>query len=195
MLAVILQAPLLQDTAVDKEGRRIGVNVRLATIEIATGQTHQYLYQLADAKQTGVNEILAVNNHEFLVLERDAKAAAKATGKVVFLIDLDGATDVSHVAALPPAAVPDGIQPVAKRLFLDLLDRQYGLAGARLPAKIEGLTFGPDLADGRHLLLVSSDNDFHVTEPSRLFAFAIDPAALPDYQPQRFTEPAPDKQP
>ena len=34
------------------------------------------------------------------------------------------------------------------------------MVGADFPEKIEGLAFGPDLPDGRHLLLVTNDNDF-----------------------------------
>jgi len=67
--------------------------------------------------------------------------------------------------------------------LLNLLDPAFGLAGASFPEKIEGLAFGPDLADGRHLLLVSADNDFVGTTPSRVFAFALD-ATLLDYTPQ-----------
>jgi len=81
------------------------------------------------------------------------------------------------------------VRPVAKRLFLDLLDPRLGLAGPDLPGKIEGLAFGPDLADGRHLLLVSSDNDFRPGQASRLFAFAIERSALPSYEPQQFVIP------
>jgi hypothetical protein len=42
------------------------------------------------------------------------------------------------------------------------------------------------LEDGRLLLILSTDNDFSRTENTRFFAFAIDPADLPDYQPQKF---------
>ncbi|HEX4144927.1 MAG TPA: esterase-like activity of phytase family protein [Pirellulales bacterium] len=187
-LVVILQAPLLQDTAAGQRGQRVGVNVRLLTIEIATGKTQEYLYQLADAKTHGISEIVAVNGHEFLVLERDAKAGTAAECKKLFLIDIDGATDVSHIDALQRLAAD--VRPVAKRLFLDLLERRLGLAGPELPAKIEGLAFGPDLADGRHLLLVSTDNDFRPGQASLLFAFAIDRSALPGYEPQQFVTPA-----
>ncbi len=188
-LVAILQAPLLQDTAVDKQGDRVGVNVRLLTIDIDSGKAHEYLYQLADGQGHGVSEIVAVNSHEFLVLERDAKAGDKATCKSLFLIDLDDATEIGQIDALPHAAAPAGVRPVAKHLFLDLLDPRHGLAGQNLPAKIEGLAFGPDLADGRHLLLISTDNDFQPFRPSRLFAFAIPSAALPDYEPQQFMSP------
>ena len=188
-LIAILQAPLLQDTAADEEGHRVGVNVRLLTIDIATGQTQEFFYQLADGRTHGVSEIVAVNGHEFLVLERDGKAGKEAECKTLFLIDIDGATDISRIDALPQAPIPADVRPVAKRLFLDLLDPRFGLAGPGLPAKFEGLAFGPDLADGRHLLLISTDNDFRPGEPSRLFAFAIDRSALPGYEPQQFVAP------
>ena len=48
--------------------------------------------------------------------------------------------------------------------------------------KIEGVTFGPDLADGRRLLLVTSDNDLAPAADSLIYAFAIDPALLPGFR-------------
>jgi hypothetical protein len=54
--------------------------------------------------------------------------------------------------------------------------------------KIEGLAWGPDLPDGRHVLYVASDNDLFPDLPTQLYAFAIDgsPAAANlAYQPQR----------
>jgi hypothetical protein len=47
------------------------------------------------------------------------------------------------------------------------------------------MAFGPDLEDGRLLLVLSSDNDFSATENSRYFAFAVDRSELPDYRPQK----------
>jgi hypothetical protein len=53
--------------------------------------------------------------------------------------------------------------PVQKSLFLDL---QAALESAhqRIPEKMEGMAFGPRLADGSRLLLVGTDNDFSVTQ-------------------------------
>ena len=52
-----------------------------------------------------------------------------------------------------------------------------------MPEKLEGLAWGPDLPDGRHLLYVFSDNDLNPDIPTYIFAFAIDPSVV-DYQPQ-----------
>jgi phytase-like protein len=76
--------------------------------------------------------------------------------------------------------------PLSKAVFLNLLDPAFGLAGATFPEKIEGLAWGPDLPNGDHLLLVTSDNDFGATNPSRIFAFGIPAADLPGYQAQVF---------
>ncbi len=54
----------------------------------------------------------------------------------------------------------------------------------RLREKIEGLAFGPDLQDGRHLLIVTNDNDFMPAQPNRFLAFAIDSVDLPTFTPQ-----------
>jgi hypothetical protein len=56
-----------------------------------------------------------------------------------------------------------------------------------LPEKIEGMAFGPDLPDGRLLLLLTVDNDFRADVPIRVFA--VDRDDLPNLQPQNFDRP------
>ncbi|AEB09698.1 esterase-like activity of phytase family protein [Desulfobacca acetoxidans] len=187
----ITENPLIQDHALDIRHKRVGINHRILEIDIKTGATREFLYQL-ERKKNRVNEILAVNNHEFLVLERENKAGDKAVFKKIFKIDLAGATDISNIDRLPEKDVPSGVKKVAKSLFLDLLDPAYGLAGPDFPKKIEGLAFGPSLPDGRISLLVTSDNDFHRDKPSIIYVFAIDPSDL-NYVPQVIT-PMSDKQ-
>lgn len=92
-----------------------------------------------------------------------------------------GATDISQTEKLPPAGIPDGVKPAQKTLFLDLLSPKFGLAGSDSPEKIEGLAFGPDLPDGRRLLIVAIDNDFIAEKPIILHAFAIDRDDLPGF--------------
>ena len=180
----IMQNALIQDGALNSSNQRRGFHNRILEIDLATGHTREFVYVLSD-RSNGVNELLAINDREFLVLERDGNAGAAAAFKRLFKIDLTGATDVSGVASLPQTGpLPAGITPVSKAPFLDLLDPAFGLAGAGFPEKIEGLAFGPDLPDGRHLLLVTSDNDFFANQDSKIYAFAIPPEALPNFQPQ-----------
>src|SRR5215831_11517714 len=114
MLVGIMQAPLIQDG---------GKVVRIVTFDIPNGKTHQYAYKLTTG--TGVSEILAINNTEFLVDERDGKGqgdgppGTAAVVKQIFKIDLTGAADVSLLsgaATLAPLAV-------GKTLFLNVVDK------------------------------------------------------------------------
>ncbi|MGK2914969.1 MAG: esterase-like activity of phytase family protein [Porticoccaceae bacterium] len=180
----IMQSPLIQDGGLDVVFKRVGTNVRILEIEIATGAVREFLYSLAD-KGYGISEIVAVNDHELLVLERDGKPGAEAKFKKIVKIGIADATDIRAVKALPSTGIPSGITAVSKQVLIDLLDPAFGLAGATFPEKIEGLAFGPDLPDGRHLLIVTNDNDFDPTQNSQLFAFAIDHADLVGYQAQQ----------
>ena len=130
---------------------------------------------------------MAVDEHRFLVLERDGRVGLDAAFKQLFLIDIEGASDIRGVPALPATGIPAGITPVAKGAtpFLDLV-AALGGPSAAIPEKFEGLAFGPDLPDGRHLLLVTVDNDFSMTRDNLVYAFAVDPDDLPDFVPQRF---------
>ena len=183
----IMQNALIQDHGLSGLDR-VGLNNRILKIDLATGETHEYVYVLdAINRGQGVSEILAINDHEFLVLERDNRSNLQSppqapTRKTIYKIDLTGATDVSGIESLPVGALPAGVTPVSKQLFINLLDPDLNLA-ATIPEKIEGLTWGPDLPDGRHVLYVISDNDLNTALATQIFAFAIDPLLL-DFQPQ-----------
>jgi hypothetical protein len=189
MLVGIMQAPLIQD------GGKI---VRIVTIDIATGATHQYAYALTTG--SGASEILAINDHEFLVDERDGKGLGDGSAAVVkqlFKIDLAGAVDVSGLAGaanLAPFAV-------AKTLFLDVVQALTlnGVSAIHIPAKLEGIAFGQDVTVNgapKHTLYVVNDNDFtaavadknHVVvdNPNQFFVFAFDDTDLPGFVPQTF---------
>lgn len=180
----IMQSPLIQDGGLDVSFKRVGKNVRILEVDVSTGELREFLYRL-DNKSNGISEITAVNDHEFLVIERDGKVGAEAAVKKIYKIDIADATDIRTTKSLPSTDLPAGVTPVAKQLFIDMLDAQFGLAGAGFPEKIEGLAFGPDLPDGRHLLVVTNDNDFAASQDSKFFAFAIDATDLPEYQPQQ----------
>jgi len=152
-------------------------------VDLATGETHEYVYVLdAINRGQGVCEILAINDHEFLVVERDNRSNLQTppqapARKTIYKIDLTGATDVSGIESLPAGALPAGVTPVSKTLFINLLDADLNLA-ATIPEKIEGLAWGPDLPDGRHLLYIISDNDLNPTLATQIYAIAIEPALI-----------------
>ena len=60
MLVGVMQANLEQDKK---------KSLRIVTIDTRSGATHEYAYKLTDG--SGVSDIVAVNEHQFLVDERD----------------------------------------------------------------------------------------------------------------------------
>ena len=163
-LVGIMQNALIQDA---NDGGAATKLLRIVTIDIASGRiTHQFGYLLTTG--SGVSEIVALNNHEFLVDERDGNGRANANDALVkqlFKIDLDGAADVSEMDGSTAA-----MHTVNKTLFLDLVQllTKNGISAAQIPAKIEGVAFGPDVRQGRstlHTLWIANDNDFLQTVP------------------------------
>ncbi|NIA52263.1 PEP-CTERM sorting domain-containing protein [Massilia sp. TW-1] len=170
-LVGIMQAPLEQDAA---------KNLRIVTVDIATGTTHEYAYMLTSG--SGVSEIVALNDHQFLVDERDGKGlgdGTKASVKQIFKIDLNGAQDVAALSGDLSA------KAVAKSLVLDVVAvlGANGIAPAQIPAKIEGLAFGADVVDNgvlMHTLYVANDNDFvrATAGDNKFYVFGISDADL-----------------
>ena len=180
----MMQNALLQDHGLSPGTTdRLGLNNRILKIDLLTGETHEYVYVLeAINRGQGACEMLAINDHEFLVVERDNRSNLQSppqapTRKKIYKIDLTGATDVSGMDSLPAGALPVGVVPVGKTLFIDLLDANLNLAPT-IAEKIEGLSWGPDLEDGRHVLYVISDNDLSPTLATQIYSFAIDRSLL-----------------
>jgi hypothetical protein len=173
-LVGILQSSLLQD------GGSNGSTTRIVTIDIETGVVlHEYGYTLdnigtaASPKYGTVSDILALNDHEFLVDERDGQGLGNdsvASFKRLYKIDLDGAVDVSAIT--DPLVLASCA--VSKSLFLDIVSvltaAPARMNAADIAAKLEGLAFGENVViEGvvKHTLYVSSDNDFvpAITDP------------------------------
>jgi hypothetical protein len=182
-LVGIMQNALIQDAA---EGGDAANLLRIVTIDVLSGRTtHEYAYLLTTG--SGVSDIVALNNHELLVDERDGKGlgdGSKAKVKQVFKIDLQNAIDVGSMDGTTAAA-----HPVSKTLFLDVVKAltAAGFTTDQIPAKIEGLAFGPDVTTetGKlHTLWVANDNDFLQdlngpnTNPNQFFVFGFKDADL-----------------
>lgn len=170
----ITQSPLIQDGGLDAQNARVGTNIRLLEFDLKTHTSRELLYPLDD-KSMGINEIEMIAPNRFLVIERDSMFGDDAKSKLIYEIELSGATDISSIERLPTSGIPDGVHPITKRLFIDLLSPQYNLGGKTFPEKIEGIALGPNLSDGSRVLIVSSDNDFKADQPTDLYAFAVRP--------------------
>ena len=176
-LTGLMQSPLLQDSTRNSKGKPVGLNCRMLLINLETGARKELLYHL-EHPGNKLNEILAISENEFLVIERDGKAGEQARFKKIFKISIENATDIQCMKSLPAEEIPAEVAPVDKEVFIDLLDPAFSLAGKQMPEKIEGLTFGPVLSDGKQTLIVASDNDFEVEMPSLFYVFSFDQTDL-----------------
>ena len=151
---------------------------------LGVGPGNEYAYLLTTG--SGVSEITALNQHEFLVDERDGKGlgdGSKAKVKQIFKIDLANAVDVINMDGSTAAA-----NAVSKTLFLDVVKvlTANGISSDQIPAKLEGLALGPDVDyhGTMHTLWVANDNDFLQdlnganTNPNQFFVFGFTDADL-----------------
>ncbi|MFF0775079.1 esterase-like activity of phytase family protein [Nonomuraea wenchangensis] len=110
---------------------------------------------------SGVSEILAVDDLRYLALERSWIQGVGYRARL-YEFDLRGATDV-----LGRRSLADGrpYRPVAKRFVLDLSE------AAPQVQNYEGLAWGPRLANGECTLVVGSDDNFSQEEVTRFLAY------------------------
>ncbi|MBS0642012.1 MAG: esterase-like activity of phytase family protein, partial [Proteobacteria bacterium] len=89
-LFMATQNPLIQDGALNSSNNRRGVNIRIVQFDIATGQAEkQFVYVLGDGttaapnggRSLGINDMVAINGHELLIVERDGNGGASAAVK------------------------------------------------------------------------------------------------------------------
>ena len=134
---------------------------------------------LTTAERSGVVDVLPWNATTLLVLEREFGGAIPGFRSRLYGVDLTTGSDVSAVGALATGS----FTPLAKTL---LWERSFS---ALAPSNFEGMSFGPDLADGRRSILLISDDgggtrqDLYalvaVPEPPALVLVVAALAALP----------------
>ncbi|WP_147273602.1 esterase-like activity of phytase family protein [Pedobacter chinensis] len=138
--------------------------------------TAQYAYNLdampikptveSDWNINGISEILAVNSHTLLVMERAwAKGRDDHSFVKLYLVDLNGAENVIN----NPSFINNPPKPLVKKLLFDFdtLNRHID--------NFEGITFGPKLPNGHNSLVFCVDNNFGKTQTQQFFLFEIIP--------------------
>ncbi len=146
-----------------------GTVVRLQRFDASGTPTGQWAYvtekisgdsPLTTDERSGVADLLALPDGRLLVLERELGGTPlpQLTNRL-YLVDFDGATDVSGLAEL------DGqtYTPVSKTL----------LWSTSVYTNFEGLGLGPTLADGSRSLLLISDDEGGIL-PARIYALRIE---------------------
>ena len=160
---------MLQSAMLDEGGGNGTVN-RIVQFDTTTGrEVAQYAYAMDTSDRgRGISALVALNDKEFLVLERNNRgigvgATLTNPAKLVYKIDVTGATDVSGIDLDAPGAAYAKVTK-ASTVFLDLGADTLAALGNKVPEKWEGLTIGPRLDDGGYLLLAGTDNDYSVTQ-------------------------------
>ncbi|MEA5568200.1 phytase [Anabaena sp. UHCC 0399] len=179
---------LLQDGA--RASLTSGSPSRILQYNLVSGQPEkEYLYitdAIADVPNpatgfadNGLVDLLAIDNRgTFLAVERSFAVGVGNTIKI-YEVSLQGATDISTIDSLANLSEVElaALRPASKKLLLNLNDLD-------LPTgtdNIEGITFGPKLADGRQSIVLVSDNNFNATQFTQILTLSADiiPTATP----------------
>jgi len=170
---------------------------RILQYNLVSGQPEkEYLY-ITDAipeapnpstgfADNGLVDLLAIDNRgTFLALERSFAQGVGNTIKI-YEVSLQGSTDISFYDSLNNLSAEQlaTIKPAQKRLLLNLTDlnlptdANHPITGVD---NIEGLAFGPKLADGRQSIVLVSDNNFGSTQYTQILTLGADlvPTASP----------------
>jgi hypothetical protein len=171
---VAMEAPLQQDGRVPSLTQ--GADSRVIEYNRHGKIIAQYVYPIdplpaepgpGKHADNGVSEILAINKRHLLVLERAGIQDAEGNYHNyirIYQTDLRGATNVNGQNKL----VPGHYQPMHKRLLLNLNTLKLPLLD-----NVEGMCFGPELANGRRTLVLISDNNFNQHEITQILAFEV----------------------
>lgn len=169
-----------------------GSRARMLSFDLDTGKPGaEYIYEVGpvpfpparpgDFSTNGVPEMLALSDHEFIVVERAYAVGALTPGVAalnklptsntirLFRIDTRGATDVSGW----PSIQGREVVPVKRTPLLDLSTLTNDDGSVLALDNIEGITFGPPV-NGKRTLILVSDNNFNPAQFTQFIAFTME---------------------
>lgn len=149
---------------------------RLTRLDRSGKVLAQYAYRVdpvqvaspVGVNDNGISEILTLDDHRLLVLER---SAAKGTdGRYsyhirLYVADVARAQDVSKVESLLATAV----RPVDKKLVLN-----FDSLGIRID-NLEAMAWGPRLKDGARTLVLASDDNYDANQTNQILVLRVAP--------------------
>ncbi len=177
-----MEAAMLQDGPVPTV-QAPGGPCRLTQIDLASGKLLRQVAYIPDAiprapqpatahADNGISEILMLDGHRMLVLERAYMAGYDtATGNSLrlYLVDTLQGSDTLDMPALQGA----NYQPVNKLLLANFASFVGPGPGVRLDRldNTEGMTWGPRLPNGNRSLVFISDDNFSARQVTQVLAF------------------------
>ncbi|MDF0552106.1 esterase-like activity of phytase family protein [Kamptonema sp. UHCC 0994] len=164
---------LVQDG--DVPTNQTGTTCRILRYNLASGQPEQefvYITEPLVGESTppgsfitnGLVDLVAIADNRLLSLERAFSQANGITIRI-FDVSLEKADNIQGIDSLKSRLTQ--VSPAQKRLLLDLKDLNLGLDN------LEGLAFGPLLADGKRSLVLVSDNNFNPLQLTQFLGFGI----------------------
>ncbi len=174
-MLVSVEEPLLQDGLAAGTGDSTGI-CRIIKFNLPSKKAvAEYAYQIDPVahpplkpggfKINGIPDILAIGKNQLLVLERSFSTGNLSCTIKVYLADISKAENVINENSLKGKR---NIKIIPKKLLLNMDDLGIYIDN------IEGVTFGPMLADGKRSLLFIADNNFNPLEKTQLLLFEID---------------------
>lgn len=175
-LWLAMEAPLYQDGPVATPSS--GAVVRISRFDRNGGLLKQFAYPIEAIAHApapgrfadnGVSEILAIDEHHLYAIERSGVQDAEGNFAFyikLFELDLSEASDISALRSLQESRYT----PARKRLVLDF-------ATLRLPwvGNIEGMAWGPRLANGHESIVFVADDNFLAREVTQFLGFEVLP--------------------
>lgn len=167
-----IEEPLFEDG--DQANTSKGGLIRLYQFDTKTKKnTAQYGYQLEPIALepnpkgafavNGISAIQYYGKNQLLVVERSYSTGTQACTVKVFLCDLKKATNVKNYASLQNQK----LELASKKLVLNMDDLGIFIDN------IEGLTFGPKLANGNPSIIFVSDNNFSDKQKTQVLVFEV----------------------
>ncbi len=168
-----IEEPLLQDGPRAGLGDSTGIN-RIIQFDILTkNPIAQYAYitepvahpvfQPNANRINGISEIMCLSDNQLLVMERSFSTGRLSCTIRLFIADLSQAEDVSSHFSLQGKEY----QTLPKELIFNTDDLGIYIDN------IEGVTYGPKLANGDQSLIFIADNNFNPLEKNQILLFEI----------------------
>jgi hypothetical protein len=167
-----IEEPLFEDG--EQANTSKGGLIRLYLFDVKTKKnTAQYGYQLEPIAiepnpkgafaVNGISAIQYYGKNKLLVVERSYSTGTQACTVKIFLCDLKKATDIKNY----PSLQNQKLELASKKLVLNMDDLGIFIDN------IEGLTFGPKLANGNPSLIFVSDNNFSDKQKTQVLVFEL----------------------
>ena len=173
-LWVAMEAALKQDGPVPRVGAR-GGPCRFTVFDVATGRAMRQIAYEPDAiarppipptafADNGVSEILMLDEHRMLVLER---AYMSGVGNSLRLYQIDTRQGSDTLAI--PKLMESAFTAAPKTLVADF--SEFAPQGLSRLDNTEGMAWGPRLANGKRTLVFVSDDNFNPQQVTQFLAF------------------------